>query len=264
MRIATFNVHHWVDARFHANTAAIQELLRALRCDVVALNEVPRDRLGLDRVAHALGLQAAFGEASDLGNALLSPHPLRDVRTVPLGSGEAEARSVLLATAQTPAGPIEVCCTHLDPDWESERLAQLADLKGAVDGSCDAAHVVVGDFNALRLSDYAPDRLAAVAAMRARGEREPPLGDAVRRMDAWGYLDCVRLARAGSVEDYARELEAPLPLADVATCWAGTRIDFVWASPAFVARHFPRAWRRVASDASDHSPVVVDFDQVAR
>lgn len=74
-------------------------------------------------------------------------------------------------------------------------------------------------------------------------------------MDALGYVDAFRLARAPE----AASPGEPLPDDLRASCWAGTRIDYVWASGAFLGRHAVKAARYVQSDASDHHAVVIDF-----
>lgn len=259
MRVATYNIHLWADARGRSNTSAVTDLLRSLDCDVVALNEVPHGGGQLARVADALGMDHAYGQAGWLGNALLSKRPLRAVETFQLAQGPGEPRSALVATVEGPAGSFDVCSTHLDPGYESTRLAQLSNLRRALLGRA-TAHLVMGDFNALRLSDHAPASLAAVAARRAEARREEPLGEVVASMDGWGYLDGLRLARAGDEARYAAELEGPLPDDELATCWVGTRIDFLWLSPALVAGVRVTGCRRVPSEASDHLPVVLDFE----
>ena len=259
MRICTFNVHLWADARGRSNTEAVTDLLRSLDCDVVALNEVLRGGGQLAHVAGELGMDHAYGEASWLGNALLSRRPLRAVETVQLARGYEEARSALVATIDGPAGPFDVCSTHLDVQRESTRLGQLENLRRAMETRA-APHVVMGDFNAVRLTDYTPAALDALRAQRAANDREEPLGDVVTTMDRLGYLDGLRLARAGNPASYPAELERPLPEGDLPTCWAGTRIDYVWLTPALLDGILVRGCHRVESDASDHHPVVLELD----
>ena len=142
---------------------------------------------------------------------------------------------------------------------EWKRLEQLEDLHRALEARAAAAHIIAGDFNALRLTDYGTDALRAVSRMRQENGREAPRGEVVARMDAWGYLDCFRFARAGGLDGYTRDLMKPIPDEELATCWAGTRVDFIWASRAMLDRFHPARYRRVDSDASDHFPIAVDF-----
>lgn len=258
MRLCTLNVHLWSDAAGRSNVDRVIELLRGLDCDVVALQEVLREGGTLARVADALGLHHALGAEAWLGNALLAKRPLEAVEVAPLTVGYEEGRCAVIATVRTAQGPLDVCALHLDPHYEVTRLRQLARFSEAIARRA-AAHLVLGDFNALRLSDYPADALAAVVAARARHDREEPRGEVVAQMDALGYVDLVRLARAPSSGAYRDALRTPLPDGARATCWAKTRIDYVWASPdAMAQRSLVRA-AIVESDASDHHPVVVEL-----
>jgi endonuclease/exonuclease/phosphatase family metal-dependent hydrolase len=190
--------------------------------------------------------------------ALLSKRPLRSVETFQLSCRD-EARCALVATVDGPAGPFDVCSTHLDPQREPTRLEQLENLRRAMETRA-ASHLVMGDFNAVRLTDYTPAALDALRARRLANGREQPHGDVVARMDRWGYLDGLRLARAGDLASYPAELARALPEGDLPTCWAGTRIDYFWVTPALLDGSRVRACRRVESDASDHHPVVLDLE----
>ena len=259
VRICTFNVHLWTDAHGRSNTEAVTALLRSLDCDVVGLNEVLQGGSQLARVAGELGMHHAYGEASWLGNALLSKRPLRSVKTFQLTRDAGEARSLLCATVDGPAGPLDVGTTHLDVLHEATREGQLEALRRALKRRA-STHLVMGDFNALRLADYAPPALETIRALRATNGREEPRGEVVAAMDGWGYLDGFRLARAGSIDAYAAELASPLPDGEISTCWVGTRIDYVWLSPAVLDASRVQRCFRMQSDASDHLPVVLDLE----
>jgi endonuclease/exonuclease/phosphatase family metal-dependent hydrolase len=261
MRVCTYNVHLWSDAGGRTNVDAVIDVLRGLRCDVIALQEVLREGSQLDRVADALGMRRAFGAESWLGNALLSRHPLEAVTVTPITAGYEEGRCAVAATVAAPEGRFDVCATHLDPGYEVTRTRELERLLAALLGRAPA-HLVMGDFNALRLADYPPTAREAVRAARALHDREEPRGDAIARMDAAGYVDAFRLGRAGDLAGYRASLEAPLADAVRASCWAGTRVDYVWASPALLERYEARDARCVDSDASDHRAVCIDFERV--
>jgi len=257
-RLCSLNVHLWSDRAGRGNVDRVVALLASLRCDVVALQEVIADGAQLDRVARSLGMRHALGAESWLGNALLSAHPLDAVEASPVTAGAEEGRCAVTATVQTPEGDFDVCATHLDPWYEETRLGEFDRLAAAMGGRAPA-HVVMGDFNALRLADYTPASLAAVREGRAAHDREEPRGDVTARMDALGYVDLVRLAHAGDLARYRESLGAPLPPALRATCWVGTRVDYAWASAALLARYAVARAEHVATDASDHAAVVVEL-----
>ena len=258
MRFCTLNVHLWSDAAGRSNVDRVIDVLRGLDCDVVALQEELREGAQLARVASALGLHHALGAEAWLGNALLAKRPLEAVEVAPLTVGYEEGRCALIATVRVDRGPLDVCALHLDPHDERTRLRQLARFSEAI-ARRDPAHLVLGDFNALRLSDYPDDALDAVRVARTRHDREEPRGDVIAQMDALGYVDLLRLMRAATPGAYRDALLTPLPDGARATCWAKTRIDYAWASPAALAlRSLVRA-DIVETDASDHHAVVVEF-----
>lgn len=262
MRVGVLNVHIWSDARSRSNVDAVIELLGSLDCDVVTLHEVLRDGPQLDRVARALSMRYELGAAAWLGNAVLSRHPIERVETHEITASYEEGRCVVCATIAAPDGAFDVCATHLDPMYEQTRLDELARLEAALSKRA-GAHLVTGDFNALRLTDYNGSALADVRSKRARADREEPRGDVIARLDALGYFDAYRLARAGHVGEYREALLRPLPVAECSTCWVGTRIDYVWASPAMLDRYAVTAARHVPTECTDHAAVVVEFAPAA-
>lgn len=254
MRVCTFNVHGWSDARGRSNVDAAIDLLGSLDCDVVALQEVTREGAALHRVADALGMHAVLGAESWLGNALLSRFALEEAETVAITTGYEEGRCGVIARVQTPGGAVAVCATHLDPMYEVTRLRQLEKLLAALSRR-GAAQLVMGDFNALRLADYTPDRLDAVRAMREENGREAPRGEVVARMEAAGLVDVFR-------RHHGDDGVAALPDAARASCWVGTRVDYVWASQALLGRWAIGDARHVANEVSDHAVVVATLDAV--
>ena len=119
----------------------------------------------------------------------------------------------------------------------------MATLHAALTSRAATQPIVLGgDFNALTLSDYAVAQLAAIKAHREANGWEAPVDTLTSRMNTWGWVDAAQ--RAGAV---AR------------TCWAGTRIDYVWLDRLLASR-VRHADAFVADvDVSDHRPLVVDL-----
>ncbi|MEX1178855.1 MAG: endonuclease/exonuclease/phosphatase family protein [Nitriliruptor sp.] len=122
LRVAAYNIHMGYDVDGRFDVAGLGDAIRSTRADVVVLNEV--DRGWLLEGGHDLlrllrdetGMPATFAPAADdvWGNAILSRHPLRDVRTVALPSGGAAMRrSFVSAVVRTPGGDLAVVGTHL-------------------------------------------------------------------------------------------------------------------------------------------------------
>jgi endonuclease/exonuclease/phosphatase family metal-dependent hydrolase len=249
LRICTLNVHAWRDVDDVARVDDIVLFLSGIQCDLVMLNEVPSPDGELAHVANALKMHVAYAPASFAGNALLSRTPFLSTRSVVLTANRAaEVRSAVIAETVIHGESCLVACVHLDHRREVARLEQVARLHAEL-AKHHQKHVVVGgDFNALRLSDYPPDVLAQIAAHRAATQWEAPAGNVVARMDAWGYVDALRLSRNTS---------GPLPPELARTCWAGTRIDYIWLSTSLASRAAQVDGAVADVDVSDHKPVVV-------
>jgi endonuclease/exonuclease/phosphatase family metal-dependent hydrolase len=133
---------------------AIPELHEA---DVYLLQEVSDKATGpcLTSIGSALGLHVAFSPAvpgaTDLGLAILSRYPLRDIHVQNLKPYNlrfrSRARFALTATADTPWGPLRLSNAHLDTRLNiADRLAQLEPVvrnSTAFEGRT----IVGGDFN---------------------------------------------------------------------------------------------------------------------
>lgn len=256
MRLCTLNVHDWVDGLGRGNCERIEALLSTLDCDVVALQEVSRSR-HLEGVAEALKMHVQRAPAWWADNALLTRARPRWSGAIELDAGPGELRSAAIAGMDTDFGVVVVAATHLDHIAENRRVRQFELLEEALRVRGEAAFVL-GDFNALRRSDYEPARWDAIDRVRARNEWESPREDLMRAMDAQGWVDLVRLHRAPSLEAYTDALATPMPTHLARTSRFDTRIDYVMASRTLAPKLRVTAVEVIDSDASDHRPVVVD------
>lgn len=255
VRLATFNVHNWADAKGRGNASRVARLLAPMQLDAIALQEVTRGG-ELERLAGELGMHAVTAPAGWGMNALLTRQPLSAVRAVTLDARGAEARSAVVAVMETERGAVGLCATHLAHEREATRLVQLRQVLEAMEG-LPAASVLLGDLNALRPTDYAPKRWQEIERVRALGRWEAPLGDVVAALDAAGWVDLARLSEAGGLADYEARLVDPMPPERSRTCRYGTRVDYAWASRELAASVASVAVDTPVTDASDHSPVVV-------
>lgn len=259
MRIVTFNVHMWGDRDGRPTTPATIDLLRNLHADAVVLQEVPGRSGTLARVADALGMHVAFAPASLLGNALLSIAPPLSFEILTLSSGFAEMRTAFLAKLPWEGGTLTVAGTHLDHLHEHHRLEQLESLLHRLDKLPDGGLVLLaGDLNAVRLADYDAAALERIQAQRGQNGLEPPMGEVTARLEAGGWIDLWREARAlGPERQSAHAVCARY--GDLGTCWFGTRVDYLWAAAPF--RRYARlvGCERVPSAVSDHLPVVAEL-----
>lgn len=256
MKVVTYNV-----CEFRHGFRNVAEALAAEACDVAGLQEVPtrRDAAGaLDDVASACGASAVTAEASQgIGNSLLIRGPHGRARRASLWSRTGPARSAVMAAVDSEVGRVTVCCAHLDDRGESRRLAQLEMLDAAI-GSRDA--IVLGDFNALRESDYEPGRWREIERARDAAGLQPARGDVMAYIDRAGWVDLVRLWIAGGHARYAESLRDPLPRHLAETSGYGTRVDYVFATPGLARRLAVKSCAVAPWHGSDHQPVVVDLE----
>lgn len=212
LRIATLNVYF---LRHPEDIAGA--LVAHLPLDVLALQEV-KERSDLDVLAAALNMRVVLCvEASDrvgLSNAMLVR---ADVSELSSGSlvldHPVETRAALWL--ELPSANARFICTHLDHMAEESRCSQFRQLERALLGS-SSAFFLMGDFNALRRSDYDDPTWAALVRARADAgiDSETRLTDAVVQ----DLVDC----------RYAAEARVGSVTTSIHRC----RIDYVWASSA--------------------------------
>jgi endonuclease/exonuclease/phosphatase family metal-dependent hydrolase len=161
LRVATYNVHACI-ARDGKGVARIAEVLAAMECDVVALQEIDVGRLRTgafhqaEEIARRLGFATAFGAAWDrgasgsYGNAVISRFPIVEsrARALPESKGlRCEPRTVVEARVATPAGAVDVWCTHLGVRRHERELQGRALVETVAARAGDEPLVVLGDLN---------------------------------------------------------------------------------------------------------------------
>jgi endonuclease/exonuclease/phosphatase family metal-dependent hydrolase len=154
LRVATYNLHQWVDAGGQYNLRAVARLLRGRDVGVVGLQETEGARItaghvhGVRWLAETLGYHWHPGPDTATGGygvALLSAWPLRDVEVVELPRTDGAVRVAMRATVAHPDGPFRVVNAHLETAGEV-RVAQAQRVRALAAGADRV--VVLGDFNA--------------------------------------------------------------------------------------------------------------------
>jgi endonuclease/exonuclease/phosphatase family metal-dependent hydrolase len=169
LRVMTYNIHAGKDAAQVHNLERVAGVIKGANADIVLLQEVDRGTqrsAGEDHVAtleRLTGMHAAFVKSLDYqgglyGIAVLSRFPLDSAHVIPLNvlpkqerSGTYEPRVGLHVIVRTPAGPLHVVNTHIDPAAEptyrhQEVMGLLAHIRNH--GAAAAPLVFGGDLNA--------------------------------------------------------------------------------------------------------------------
>jgi endonuclease/exonuclease/phosphatase family metal-dependent hydrolase len=154
LRVATYNVHQFLDASGQYNLASVANVLREQDAGIVGLQESEGARItsgnvhGVRWLAETLGYHYHPGPDTEVGGygvALLSTWPIREGQVVELPTDGTVTRPAMRATVDHPAGAFPVVVTHLEVDGDvrtrqAERVLELVDEESRA--------VVVGDFNA--------------------------------------------------------------------------------------------------------------------
>jgi endonuclease/exonuclease/phosphatase family metal-dependent hydrolase len=239
-RILTYNIHSGRGADGRLDLGRIVAVIAAEAPDIVALQEVDVGRRRTDGVdqahelARRLGMKASFQpalrvEEEQYGDAVLTALPITRIKAGTLPGyallPRLEPRGALWVSIETGAGPVQIINTHLGL-VPREQQAQAKELAGPRWLGAEARRdplILVGDLNATR----------AASAYRILTDQ---LADATKQIPRRG-----RMATFPS--------RSPV-----------LRIDHVLISPGLrVTDARVPAGPHVRS-ASDHRPLVVDFE----
>lgn len=238
IRVLVYNIHAGRDAEGEENLAAVADLVRSTRADLVLLQEVDRgtERSGgvdqLGELERRTGLHGAFGKTLDYqgggyGIAVLSRWPIRSHALQPLpvepaqerAAGSYEPRGALAVRVEGPADAVGVINTHLDASaTDVYRRQEVAGVLSTAERlRRDAPRTVVGgDFNA-------EPGTATIERMRAAGWT-----------DAW--------EACGEGEGFTFSTESPVK-----------RIDYLFLAPGLTCT----SAEVLVTRASDHRPLLV-------
>lgn len=221
LRVATWNIHSGIglDGRYDAER--IIAVLRELRADVIALQEVAslaEHGEFLTQVRAALGMSVAAGPThreGEYGNALLTRHPQTCVTRLDLAWRRTEPRGAIDATLDIGGRTVRIVTTHLGLR-PAERRDQVRRLLAAIEAGTPAPLVLMGDVNEWFL---------------------------------WG-----RPARWLHRDFHARPAPATFP------SWRPLlSLDRIWVRPVRLLRNLAPHTSKLARVASDHLPLVADL-----
>lgn len=231
-RVMTFNIHHGEGADGRVDLVRIAQVINEERADLVSLQEVDRGTRRTSRLdmpaelASLTGLSCVFSnnfsvQGGEYGNAILSRFPVLKVNHHLLPHVAAsEQRGLLETTIQLPTTTLTFFATHLDHQHEPDRLAGARVILDRVLALGAGPVIVAGDFNT-----------------SAGSETYRQLDHALD--DAW--------LSAGIGPGFTIPIENP-----------SRRIDFIWYRAGDTLT--PKSAQVKSTSASDHLPVVVEFE----
>jgi endonuclease/exonuclease/phosphatase family metal-dependent hydrolase len=229
----SWNVHSMRGADARCDPERIARVIDDARVDVAGLQEVwapatAGERDPAERLARLTGLTGAFGatlrrRGAEFGNAILSRHPVEATRTYDLSVRGREPRGCLRADVAIASTSVHFFAVHLGLHWRERRkqAAQLLSADILRDAALAFPLVLVGDFNVWS------SRLAVPRWLRRQ------------------LTDCA--IEAG---DESPTFPSRFPL---------LRLDRAYVDAAFRVEGVEIVRSRLARQASDHLPLVVDL-----
>lgn len=158
LALASYNIHRCFGTDRKYLPERIAEVILALACDVVALQEVDMrllvdGRPQLEFLADALGMTAVAGASIEdhrghFGNALLSRLPVLATRRIDLSVRQFEPRGAI--DADLDGAGLRVVATHLGLNAAERRLQVRRLLQAIGPPAPDRNCIVLGDFNEWR------------------------------------------------------------------------------------------------------------------
>lgn len=222
LALASYNIHRCFGTDRKYLPERIAEVIRALACDVVALQEVDMrllvdGRPQLEFFAHSLAMTAVAGASVEdhrghFGNALLTRMPVAGVRRLDLSVRQFEPRGAIDVDLGGLDDGLRVVASHLGLNTAERRLQvrRLLHLLGTT--AANRVCVVLGDFNEWR-----------------------PVGGSLRELD-----------RRFGGSTFLRSFPSRFPLLP---------LDRMWFWPPSISRHLRVYAAPLARLASDHLPI---------
>lgn len=239
-RIVTYNVHRCVGNDRRLDVARIADVLAALEPDIVALQELDVGRARTNHVDQASEIaerldmachfHAAMRVETELyGDAILSAHPEQLIQKGPLPGHPRmpvlEPRGALWLEVEIDGRPVQVINTHLGlvPREQQLQARYLAGHAWLQHPRCRGPKILLGDFNATGTS---------VVYRTLTARLEPARRLAPHRRSTSTF-------------------PAQLPV---------LRIDHLFVSPEIVVKDVFAPLEPLTRVASDHLPLVMDFE----
>lgn len=239
-RLLTYNVHRCVGTDRRLDVDRIVAVIGEHEPDIVCLQELDVGRARTDRIDQAqtiadkLAMTSRFHpamrvEAELYGDAIMTPHPEKLIRAAALptvaGIPGLEPRGAIWSEIEIGGVSVNVVNTHLGLVPREQRL-QAAALAGAGWlGACHGPTLLAGDFNATSITR--------------------PYQTLARKL-----------------QDCQRQLKLRPSVKTFPSAFPAIRIDHCFVSPEIRITGVTSPHSPLARIASDHLPLVIDFEVV--
>ncbi|RAK51301.1 endonuclease/exonuclease/phosphatase family protein [Phenylobacterium deserti] len=239
-RIVTYNVHRCVGNDRQLDVSRVADVLAALRPDIVALQELDVGRARTRHIdqAHEIARQldmachfhAALKVEEELyGDAILTTFPEKLIQVGPLPGHPRlpalEPRGALWVEVEIEGAPVQIINTHLGlvPREQQMQASFLAGPSWLEHPRCKGPTILLGDFNATGTSIVYRTLTARLEAARLLAPKRSPTST----------------------------FPSQLPV---------LRIDHLFVSREIVVQDVFAPYDPLTRLASDHLPLVMDFD----
>lgn len=227
MKLISYNIHNFADT----TVKKLADALSSLKADVICLNEA--NRFKTEQLASELKMHFEFIPAGgkNFGNAILSNTKIIFHKNIQLSY----CRTFTYAKIENI--PFYVCLTHLDHINEKERLRQVDILINFLQAEkiFNEPHVIMGDFNTYRRSDYTEQEWKNIEDERKANSWTMPCEGVVHVMDKH-YLDCSDGKFTAHVKD------------------PKYRIDYFWTRNLTISKT-----KTLNIELSDHYPILLEI-----
>lgn len=163
IKLMSYNIGHGVGTAGYLDLQRIADVIREVKPDLVALQEVDRDTYrsnGVDQavlLARLTEMHAAFGpavevEGGESGNAILSRFPFKILDNIALPGNEERAALIAevdLSSKYGAASRILFIATQLDDESQADRIQSVDAIESYLSGIPAQPSIIAGDMNAL-------------------------------------------------------------------------------------------------------------------
>jgi len=265
IRIASYNIHGWVDADGESNLDRVAEVVNDHDPDIICLQEVYAcwdlpcllEFLRKTNFEHTLRWEgcAILSKRKFLIEEYSSQDAVEDGvyyhRLLDKAPGFNFNRPrYLTAKIKTEDKPEEtlfyLTCIHLVPKYSELRCEEIVRISEDLSPLLQDGRQQVwcGDFNTLSRGDYTDSEWEEIVRIRRDNGRKAPINDVIDAIHNLGFQD--NWVSAGRPEPRT-------------TSRFDTRVDYVFSSESFNKSWTLQSFKHVPHNASDHSFVVAQF-----